>query len=180
MSVAPSAPHTPAAAPHHRSCAIGVPRMKGIPTSSTARAPSPENAVTSGAGPRFAATPPTKSPAPNSTEESAPMRNAGFMRCSVVVGREAAPALAGARGAALGLELLEVREQRALGVAPQLRRGVPVGARHQRIERLGRFAERRQHQRLALAPVGDQPLDAAPRSALRRAVPREQRLDLLV
>ncbi len=74
MSVAPAAPHTPAAAPHSRSAGVGVPCVNGMPTNSTSSAPSPEKQVTSGAGARLAAMPPVRSAAPNITEEAAPTR----------------------------------------------------------------------------------------------------------
>src|SRR5512137_1103141 len=113
MSVAPAAPHTPAAAPHARSADVGSPCVNGMPTKSTSSAPIPEKQVTSGAGARLAASPPAKSPAPKSMEETAPTTYAPVTR-----GSRAAPALLSAAHAVhphrapLRLELLEVREER--------------------------------------------------------------------
>src|SRR6185436_18221328 len=86
----------------------------------------------------------------------------------------AVPGLAGAGRLPVRLELEEVREQRTLRPAPEvgLHVGVDEGYEVRRAARLA--AERREHLRLALEPVGDQRAQAANGGALRRAVRREE------
>ena len=90
---------------------MGLPCVNGILTNSTSNAPRPEKQVTSGAGARLAAMPPVKSAAPNITEDAAPTRYDAFTPRSGAEPALARTTLAGALGAALGFELLEMRQQ---------------------------------------------------------------------
>src|SRR5439155_20594707 len=89
--------------------------------------------------------------------------------------RSRAPALARALRAALALELFKMREQRALGPAPQLSRRVRVDRWNDLAERARLGRERRCDLGLALEAVANERADPPRRGTRWRAVRGKQR-----